>query len=44
MEQVRRCWIANFIWSTAADVLRDPYAPDQYRDVILRMRREARVA
>ncbi len=44
MEQVRRYWIANFIWSTAADVLRDLYARDQYPDVILRMRREGRVA
>jgi hypothetical protein len=44
MEQVQLYWIASFVWSAAADVLRDPYARDEYRDVILPMRQEARVA
>src|SRR4029077_7952718 len=30
-------WIANFIWGTADDVLRDLYVRGKYRDVILPM-------
>ncbi len=30
-------WIANYIWSIAADVLRDLYVRGKYRDVILPM-------
>ena len=37
MEGSRLNWIANFIWGTADDVLRDLYVRGKYRDVILPM-------
>jgi hypothetical protein len=44
MEHVHLYCIASLIWSTAADVLRDPYARNEHRNIILPRPQEARVA
>ncbi len=37
MQQGQLCWIVNYFWGIADDVLRDLYVRGKYRDVILPM-------